>query len=126
MDHLWSEEEKHRLHEIEKRQFRISTTLKAFSVLLLMHLRLYKRPAGRPWTFDFGLIYFGVYAFLGSNIPGVFLTWPDYERMALRMAEYQKTRKRKLRHGTEFLDETHLPDFKAFYYRYDITLTRFY
>ena len=125
-DHLWSEEEKSNLLQIEKKQFNISTSLKAFSVLLLMHLRFYKRPIGRPITFDLGLIYFGLYAFLGSNIPGVFMTWQDYEKLALRMAEHQKTKKRKARHGTEFLDETNLPDYKAFYYRYDITLTRFY
>ena len=96
------------------------------SVFLLMHLRFYKRPLGRPWTFDLGLIYFATYAFLGSNIPGVFYTWPAYEELVTRMAKSKKMQSGKMRHGTEFLDETCLTDYKAFYYRYDMLLTRFY
>ena len=101
-------------------------SLRGLSVLLLMHLRFYKRPIGRPWIFDLGLIYFASYAFLGCNIPGVFYTWSEYEHLAKRMVQSDKMKKGNIKHGTEFLDQTELPDYKAFYYRYEMQLTRYY
>ena len=85
-DKLWSAEEKAKLIKIEEYQFKLSMALKCISIFLLMHLRLYKRPVGRPWIFDFGLLYFSAYSFLGSNIPGVFFTWDEYEDLAKKMA----------------------------------------
>ena len=68
-------------------------TSMAFSLFLLMHLRFYKRPAGRPWIFDAGLIYFATYGILGSNIPGVFYTWHEYEHLALKMVKSARIKK---------------------------------
>ena len=119
-DHLWSPEEKETLKRIESKQFTYAMSLRGLSVFLLMHLRFYKRPLGRPWIFDLGLIYFAAYSFLGSNIPGVFYTWNDYEHLAKRMVQSEKMKKGNIKHGTEFLDQTDLPDYKAFYYRYEM------
>ena len=100
--------------------------LRSLTVLFLMHLRFYKRPAGRPYIFDAGLLYLATYAFIGCNIPGVFTTWDEYEHLAKRMVQSGKMRKGTIKHGTEFLDETELPDYKAFYYRYEMQLTRYF
>ena len=73
---LFSDAEKDMLQDIERKQFMTSVAMKGVSVFLLMHLRLFWRPIGRPWLFDFSLVYMSLYAFLGSNIPGVYQTWP--------------------------------------------------
>ena len=79
MDHIFDQEEKELMRGLHDKQFTIAMGLKMLSVVLLSHLRLYKRPAGRSWMFDLGLLYFSAYAFVGSCIPGVFLTWPHYD-----------------------------------------------
>ena len=105
----------------------MSVGMKGLAVLSLMHLRLLWRPVGRPWLFDFGLVYFSLYCFLGSNIPGVFTTWPEYKDLAKRMFESEKLRKRGLRNQVDFLNETRLkPDYKASYYKFEMDLARFY
>ena len=103
-DKLWSDDEKEKLRQLEVKQFRIAMALKSLSVLFLMHLRFYKRPAGRPIIFDVGLIYCAAYAFIGCNIPGVFYTWDEYEHLAKKMVQSGKMRKGTIKHGTEFLD----------------------
>mmetsp|Transcript_35576 Transcript_35576/g.46814 ORF Transcript_35576/g.46814 Transcript_35576/m.46814 type:complete len:133 (+) Transcript_35576:308-706(+) len=126
-DNLYTGEEKALLESLEQRQFASSLVMKGVSVFLLMHLRLTWRPVGRPWLFDFGLLYFSAYAFLGSNIPGVWRTWPEYKHLAKRMFESEKMRKRGIRSQTDFLNESRLePDFKAVYYRNEMELARYY
>ena len=70
--------------------------MKSMSVFLFAHLRFLWRPVGRPWLFDMTLIYFSLYFYLGSNIPGVFMTWSDYNNLARKMFESEKLRKRGL------------------------------
>ena len=73
------------------------------------------------------LIYFSLYSYLGSNIPGVLLTWTDYNHLARRMFESEKLRKRGLGNSIDFLNNTNLkPDFKAVYYKLDMKLSYFY
>ena len=84
-DNIFSAEERQKLEQIENRQFRWSVAMKGLSVVLLSHLRLLWRPMGRPWLFDLGLVYFSMYALLGSSIPGVFLTWPEYLPLTEKM-----------------------------------------
>ena len=93
-DHLYTDEEKKQMHLIEQKQFRYSLAMKAASIFTLMHLRFFRRPAGRPWMFDFSLLYFGTYLFLGSSIPGVFATWPDYMYLVKRMLLSDTLRKK--------------------------------
>ena len=101
--------------------------MKGLSVFILMHLRLLWRPMGRPWLFDFSLIYFSIYAFMGSNIPGVFMTWPEYMPYTKRMFESSKLRKRGLNNQMDFLNDTHLePEFKAVYYKGEMEFARYY
>ena len=124
---MFSEEERKLLDDIEKKQFRASIGMKGLSLFTLMHLRFLWRPVGRPWLFDLSLVYFSVYTFLGSNIPGVFMTWPEYMPLAKRMFESPKLRKRGLRNQLDFLDETNLkPEFKANYYKLEMLFARFY
>ena len=126
-DSIYTDEEKQLLCQLEHRQFVSSLAMKGLSIFLLMHLRFYKRPAGRAWIFDIGLIYFSAYAFLGSNIPGVWRTWPEYKHLAKRMFESDKLRKARIRGHVDFLNETRLePDFKAVYYRQEIEFARYY
>ena len=77
-DFLFSEEQKLRRNKAEDFIFKTSLGLKMLSLCLFMQLRFWRRPAGRSYAFDLGLIYFGTYAFLGSYIPGVYLMWPEY------------------------------------------------
>ena len=115
------------MQNIEQRQFRMSVAMKGLSLFTIMHLRLLWRPVGRPWLFDLSLVYFSLYAFLGSNIPGVFTTWSEYMPLTERMFESAKLRKRGLNNQLDFLNETHLqPDFKAVYYKAEMLLARFY
>ena len=74
-DKVFSEDERQLMAQLERKQFAASVAMKGLSVFTLMHLRFLWRPVGRPWLFDLSLIYLATYAFLGSNIPGVFLTW---------------------------------------------------
>ena len=82
---------------LEQKQFTTSVAMKGLSVFTLMHLRFLWRPVGRPWLFDLSLVYLATYAFLGSNIPGVLLTWNQYMPLAKRMFESDELRKRGLR-----------------------------
>ena len=74
-DKVFTEEERELMQTLENKQFAASVAMKGLSLFTLMHLRFLWRPVGRPWLFDLSLIYFATYAFLGSNIPGVVLTW---------------------------------------------------
>ena len=113
--------------QIEKKQFAMSLTMKGISVITLMHLRFLWRPVGRPWLFDLTLTYIALYAYLGSNIPGVALTWNQYMPYAKRMFESEKMKKRGLRNQLGFLDQTHIKsEFKVVYHKYDMLLARFY
>ena len=126
-DFLYSDEEREKLKEIEARQFQMSVALKGLSIFSMMHLRFLWRPVGRPILFDLSLIYFSLYCFLGSNIPGVFMTWPEYMPLAKRMFDSKKLQKGGKRNLADFLDETHLqPDYKAVYYKYDMLLSHIY
>ena len=101
--------------------------MKGFSALALMHLRVLYRPAGRSWLFDFGLIYFATYAFFGSNIPGVFMTWPQYTHLSKKMFQSEILHKRGLQNTQEFLDDTHLqPEWKSVYYRGEMAFARYF
>ena len=126
-DYLWTEEERQQRNEAESLVFKTSVGMKMLSLVLFMHLRFYKRPVGRPFAFDFALIYFGTYAFLGSNVPGVYLAWPLYQDQVKKLLESDKLRKRGLRNTLEFLDETRDLDFyKSHYYMYDMEFARYY
>ena len=74
-DKVFTVEERELMNQIERKQFASSVAMKGLSLFTFMHLRFLWRPVGRPWLFDFSLIYLATYAFLGSNIPGVVLTW---------------------------------------------------
>jgi len=91
-----------------------------------MNLRLFRRPVGRPLLLDFALIYLGAYSWLGSNIPGVYKTWPLYADQVQKLLESDKMRKRGLKNAHEFLDQTSLSDFKCYYYMYDMEFARYY
>ena len=107
--------------------FKTSVGMKMLSVTFFMQLRFYRRPVGRPYAFDLLLIYLGAYSFLGSNIPGVYLTWPMYQDLAQKLLQSEKLKKRGLRNTHEFLDQTKdLKDFKSHYYMYDMEIARFY
>jgi hypothetical protein len=69
-------EERLRRDEAETTVFRWNVGMKLLSAFILMHLRFYKRPAGRPWFYDLLLMYSGAYAFLLSNVVGVYKAWP--------------------------------------------------
>ena len=100
--------------------------MKGLSVFLLMHLRFLWRPVGRSWLFDFGLVYFSAYAFLGSNVPGVWSTWSQYKHLTKRMFESDRFSK-GFRSHTDFLNKTRIsPDYKAVYYRAEMELARYY
>ena len=76
-----SDEEKEALANLEQKQFCSSVAMKTLSVFFFTHVRILWRPVGRPWLFDFMLLYFGSYAFLASNVPGVWQTWPAYRHL---------------------------------------------
>ena len=97
LQHLYTEEEKTEIRQCEDIVFRSSVCLKVLGLFLLINLRVLKRPVGRPIFYDFFLLYSGTYAFLGSNIPGVFLTWPRYSDYVRRMLESDKMKKRGLK-----------------------------
>ena len=78
-NNVFTDEERETLKKIEHQQFLMSLGMKGLSLFTLMHLRFLWRPVGRPILFDISLVYLSLYAFLGSNIPGVFLTWNDYK-----------------------------------------------
>jgi len=124
--YLFNEEEKKRIHAAEKTVFRWSIGMKAASLFFLTNLRFFRRPATRAWSYDLMLIYLSIYSFLGSNIPGVYLTWPMYSDYCQRMFESEKMRKRGLRNMNSFLDRTSLDGYKCYYYLYDIELARYY
>lgn len=101
--------------------FASSVALKTLSLSLFMQLRFFWRPKGRAVAFDLGLLYFGTYAFLGSNVPGVYYTWPMYRELVQKMIESPKMQRRGLRNTAELLEQTSdLPDFKASYYLADM------
>ena len=76
--------------------------------------------------YDLGLIYFGTYSILGSNIPGVFKTWDLYQDQVKKLLESEKMKKRGLRNSSDFLDETALTDFKCVYYQTDMEFAKYY
>ena len=75
-DALLTPKEREVRNEAEKTQFKWNVRMKALSVLILMQLRLFRRPAGRSWLFDIFLLYSGIYSFLLSDVIGVHKTWP--------------------------------------------------
>jgi len=105
-DYLFSQEEKQRRNKAEEFVFKTSVGMKMMSVFFFMQLRLYRRPVGRSYAFDLLLVYLGAYSFLGSNIPGVYYTWPMYQDLAQKLLQSEKLRKRGLRNTHEFLDQT--------------------
>lgn len=75
---LFTDEEVQKRNRAEDLLFKTSLGLKGLGLFLFLNLRLYKRPAGRSILYDLMLMYFGTYCILGSNIPGVFMTWHLY------------------------------------------------
>ena len=99
---------------------------KLLGVSLLLHLRFFRRPVGRPISFDLALLYFGTYSILGSNIPGVYLKWHLYSDSVQTLLESEKLRRRGLRNTQEFLNYCSLPDHRCVYYKTDMQFARFY
>ena len=95
--------------------------MKLLSAFILMHLRFYKRPVGRPWLYDIFLMYSGVYAFLLSNVVGVYKAWPQYEDLTQKMIG-----SRKRVRPEAVMDETELDDFKCYFYQYDMAISRYF
>ena len=124
--YLFSEEELKRRDEAESLLFKTSIGMKSLGIFLLLNLRLFRRPIGRPITFDIFLMYFGSYCILGSNIPGIFYGWPLYSDLVKKLLESEKLRKRGLRNTSEFLNKTALSDAKCIYYMYDIEFAKYY
>ena len=124
--HLFNSEEVQRRNQAESLVFKTSVASKLLGVLTLMNLRFYKRPVGRPWSFDIGLVYVGAYLILGSNIPGVFMTWHLYSEQVQKLLESDKMKKRGLRNANEFLNQTALADHKCVYYSWDMELAKYY
>ena len=91
-----------------------------------MHLRFYKRPQGRPVLWDLTLLYMGSYALLGSNVPGVFLTWNKYIPCIEKMFKSEKMKKGGLINVMEFLDRSRIADYRLYYYFIDMRFNRFY
>jgi hypothetical protein len=78
-------EEKERRNKAENIVFKWNVGLKYLGAFLLLNIRLYKRPVGRSWIYDFLLLYSGVYSILLSNVIGVHKAWPLYEDLAYKM-----------------------------------------
>ena len=68
---LFDKEEIAHRDECEHKQFTHNVALKALSFFLLINLKLWKRPAGRPWTYDVMLGYGGFYSLVCSTFLGV-------------------------------------------------------
>ena len=97
------------------------------SVLCFMQIRILWRPKGRNPAFDLGLVYFGTYAFLGSNVPGVYYTWPMYRDLVQKMIESPKMQKRGLRNTLELIEQSKdLEDYKSNYYIADMQFSKYY
>ena len=125
-DKVFTAEERQVLMECERTQFKWSVSLKMMGVLCFMHLRFFRRPVGRPWLFDMTLLYTGSYLLLGSNIPGVCLTWDKYCLLIEKMFESAKMKKRGLRNTYEFMDESWIPDYRVYYHYIDMQFGKFY
>lgn len=63
---------------------------------------------------------------MGSNIPGVFMKWNDYDDLVETMLTSKKLQKRGLRNVHDFLNESSLPDYKCVYYQADMEFARYY
>ena len=100
--------------------------MKCLGVFMLLHLRFYKRPVGRPYTYYLMLMYLGSYCFFGSNIPGVFLKWDTYSDSVQTLLESEKLKKRGLKNTNEFLNYTSLPDHKTVYWMADMQFSKLY
>ena len=88
--------------------------MKGLSAFLLMHIRLFRRPAGRSWIFDLLLVYSGIYSFMLSNVIGVYKAWPLYEDLTKKMiASNKKSR------SEDIMNFTQLEDFKCYFYKID-------
>ena len=85
-------------------------------------MRIYKRPAGRMWLYDFLLLYGGSYSFLMSHYVGTKKTFdPKLEEMANRMI---KTNKKV--NPNYMMDYTILDNWKCYLYLFDLQVARFF
>jgi len=81
-DKILTEYERTNVAKAEEIVWNESVKYKAISLFLIMHLRLFKRPQGRSWFFDFCLLYGGIWSWLLSGVMGEHKTWPLIEGSA--------------------------------------------
>ncbi len=84
--------------------------------LLFTLLRL--RKPNRSYIVDFCLLYSSVYSFLLSYVVPVYVTWPLYKDLAVKIV--------KSKQRVSINDFTVLDDFKINFYRYDFSLSRYF
>ena len=113
-DNLWTAEDRKTLADIEETCWKSNCAMKGLSLFFLIHVRFFRRPAGRPWIFEPLLLYFFVYTNLACNIPGTILTASRLEPLVLKVSTSKKVKKAK--ELDVYLDETNLSDFRAALY----------